>query len=345
MTFHGAMGLVYIGAIIIAAFSFTIIVTMKSRKIINLENENFYLLIVATCLLLINILYFLIDYYSIIINYYRSGGLIRVLDIWLAISMQFAWFMLLKEILFKDMARRLWFFIKCGYIILLVVTFINYGFIMEEGYFVEDKTLKTLSVILELTVSGLLISINLILAVLIIKKIYREKAETAVKKFTLIATIVIAIDGMQNTKASINLVLGNIGLHEDYGNGINVTAIARLIFGICLLWYVVKHCFLEQYQRSPETAIAGKKLLNEEARLQNMAGEAGLTERETVIMKLLYAGSTYQDIADFLYISKNTVKHHITSIYKKLGVASKMDLINTVRMMDKHILKDVKKIE
>ena len=100
MTFHGAMGLVYIGAIIIAAFSFAIIVTMKSRKIINLENENFYLLIVATCLLLINILYFLIDYYSIIINYYRSGGVIRVLDIWLAISMQFAWFMLLKEILF-----------------------------------------------------------------------------------------------------------------------------------------------------------------------------------------------------------------------------------------------------
>ena len=102
MTFHGAMGLVYIGAIIIAAFSFAIIVTMKSRKIINLENENFYLLIVAICLLLINILYFLIDYYSIIINYYRSGGVIRVLDIWLAISMQFAWFMLLKEILFKD---------------------------------------------------------------------------------------------------------------------------------------------------------------------------------------------------------------------------------------------------
>lgn len=185
MTFHGAMGLVYIGAIIIAAFSFAIIVTMKSRKIINLENENFYLLIVAICLLLINILYFLIDYYSIIINYYRSGGVIRVLDIWLAISMQFAWFMLLKEILFKDMARRLWFFIKCGYIILLVVTFINYGFIMEEGYFVEDKTLKTLSVILELTVSGPLFSINLILAVLIIKKIYREKAETAVKNLHL----------------------------------------------------------------------------------------------------------------------------------------------------------------
>lgn len=65
----------------------------------------------------------------------------------------------------------------------------------------------------------------------------------------------------------------------------------------------------------------------------------------TKLDKYIYAGSTYQDIADFLYISKNTVKHHITSIYKKLGVASKMDLINTVRMMDKHILKDVKKIE
>ena len=62
MTFHGAMGLIYIGAIIIAAFSFAIIVTMKGHKVINLAGENFYLLIVATCLLLINILYFLIDY-------------------------------------------------------------------------------------------------------------------------------------------------------------------------------------------------------------------------------------------------------------------------------------------
>ena len=334
MTFHGAMGLIYIGAIIIAAFSFAIIVTMKGHKVINLAGENFYLLIVATCLLLINILYFLIDYYSIIINYYRSGGVIRVLDIWLAVSMQFAWFMLLKEMFFKDMARPLRLFIKCGYITLLIVSFVNYGFIMEEGYFVEDEALKILSVILELVISGVLISINIIYAVLIIKKLCGEKFETDIKKFALIATIIITIDGMQNTKASINLMLGNIGLYEDYGNGINVTAIARLIFGICLLWYVVKHCFLEQYQRPPETALADKKLLNEEDKLQFLAKKAELTERETLVMKLLYAGSTYQDIADYLYISKNTVKHHVTSTYKKLGVASKMEMINRIRAME-----------
>ena len=334
MTFHGAMGLIYIGAITIAAFSFAIIVAMKSRKVIDLQGDNFYLLIIAACLLLINILYFLIDYYSIIINYYRSGRVIRVLDIWLAISMQFAWFMLLKEMLFSNMTKRLRLFLKCGYVILLIVSFVNYGFIMEEGYLVKDETMKIMSVVLELAVSGALVSINIIFAILIIKKLYREKTETDVKKFALAATIIITIDGMQNTKASINLMLGNIGLHEDYGNEINVTAIARLLFGVCLLWYAVKHCFLEQYQRPPETAMAGQKLLNEEARLQKMAREAGLTERETVIMKLLYAGSTYQDIADYLYISKNTVKHHITSTYKKLGVASKMEMINIVREMN-----------
>ena len=79
------------------------------------------------------------------------------------------------------------------------------------------------------------------------------------------------------------------------------------MFAILLLWYIIKHCFLEQYQRPPETATEDKKLLNEEDRLSQLAEAAELTERETVIMKLLYAGSTYKGISinrHFLYYKK-----------------------------------------
>ena len=69
----------------------------------------------------------------------------------------------------------------------------------------------------------------------------------------------------------------------------------------------------------------------EVAKLECIMQRAQLTERETMIAKLLYEGFTYQGISDELYISVNTVKHHVTRIYKKLGVASKMELINMVR--------------
>jgi len=337
MTFHGVMGLVYIGAITIAALSLAIIIIMKKRRIINIKGANFYLLITVCCLLLINVMYFLIDYYSIIINYYKSGRIIRIFDIWLAISMQFAWFMLLNEMLFKDKTIRLLPIIKYGYFVLFAAAFVNYGFIMGEGYVVKDEALKTISVALELLVSGFMLVVNAAFIILIIKKFYKKRTETDIKRFALISTIIISIDGLQNTKVSINLIVGNIELHAGYEDGTNITAIARLLFGMFLLWYVIKHCFLEQYQRPPETAMADKKLLNEEERLEKLAMEAELTERETVIMKLLYAGSTYQDIADYLYISKNTVKHHITSIYKKLGVSSKMEMINTVRVIENDV--------
>lgn len=56
--------------------------------------------------------------------------------------MQFAWFMLLNEMLFKDKTIRLLPIIKYGYFVLFAAAFVNYGFIMGEGYVVKDEALK-----------------------------------------------------------------------------------------------------------------------------------------------------------------------------------------------------------
>jgi LuxR family maltose regulon positive regulatory protein len=47
-----------------------------------------------------------------------------------------------------------------------------------------------------------------------------------------------------------------------------------------------------------------------------------LTVAEHRVLALLPT-STYLQIADILYISRNTVKTHLRSIYRKLGVASR----------------------
>ncbi|MFI0408192.1 LuxR C-terminal-related transcriptional regulator [Actinomadura sp. 3N508] len=51
-----------------------------------------------------------------------------------------------------------------------------------------------------------------------------------------------------------------------------------------------------------------------------------LTEREAAIAELVAAGKRDHEIAGRLHISPNTVKHHLKSIYQKLGVHSRVEL-------------------
>jgi DNA-binding CsgD family transcriptional regulator len=55
---------------------------------------------------------------------------------------------------------------------------------------------------------------------------------------------------------------------------------------------------------------------------------AGLSPRELEVLSLLTAGHSNQDIADALYISLPTVKVHITHIFAKLGVDSRLAAAN-----------------
>ena len=57
-----------------------------------------------------------------------------------------------------------------------------------------------------------------------------------------------------------------------------------------------------------------------ELMLGRVAGNAGLTPREQRVLSLAFLGHSYQEIADLIFVSLNTVKSHIRSVYKKTGV-------------------------
>ena len=57
------------------------------------------------------------------------------------------------------------------------------------------------------------------------------------------------------------------------------------------------------------------------------AAFGGLSRREREVALLASRGSTANEIAEQLYVSKRTVESHLVSIYAKLGVASKTELI------------------
>jgi DNA-binding NarL/FixJ family response regulator len=57
------------------------------------------------------------------------------------------------------------------------------------------------------------------------------------------------------------------------------------------------------------------------------AGVSSLTGRETQIISRICEGMRNKEIARKLYISDATVAHHLTSIYRKLGLADRTELL------------------
>jgi ATP/maltotriose-dependent transcriptional regulator MalT len=56
-----------------------------------------------------------------------------------------------------------------------------------------------------------------------------------------------------------------------------------------------------------------------------------LSPRELVVLRYLCSRLTYQEIASALYVSLNTLKSHVRSVYRKLDVASRAGAVDTGR--------------
>jgi DNA-binding CsgD family transcriptional regulator len=72
-------------------------------------------------------------------------------------------------------------------------------------------------------------------------------------------------------------------------------------------------------------------------RLQNSVGDhgaflnrAGISPRELEVVDLVLRGRSNRRIADELFISLSTVKSHLYSVYRKLSIQSRLELVNLV---------------
>lgn len=56
-----------------------------------------------------------------------------------------------------------------------------------------------------------------------------------------------------------------------------------------------------------------------------------LTRRERVILSVLDEDTTLEQIASQLFVTRNTVKSQVRSVYKKLGVSTRADAVACAR--------------
>lgn len=67
--------------------------------------------------------------------------------------------------------------------------------------------------------------------------------------------------------------------------------------------------------------------LPEKTAQQDAVKAAGLTDRETTILKALARGLSNEAIGKELWVAQQTVKFHLTNIYRKLGVSTRTEAL------------------
>ncbi len=80
------------------------------------------------------------------------------------------------------------------------------------------------------------------------------------------------------------------------------------------------------------------RLVRELNRSDLKKNEIRLTKREKDVLDLLVKGNTNKDMADYMFISEKTVKNHLTSIFRKLGVKDRTQA--AVFALKNHIVVD-----
>lgn len=69
-----------------------------------------------------------------------------------------------------------------------------------------------------------------------------------------------------------------------------------------------------------------------ELTLEEVREQYQISEREMDVLLLIYQGKNNTEIAESLFISTNTVKKHINSIFRKMKASSKAALISKIRL-------------
>jgi DNA-binding NarL/FixJ family response regulator len=85
---------------------------------------------------------------------------------------------------------------------------------------------------------------------------------------------------------------------------------------------------LVQAIRQAADGVVSEPVGRAEKRVNAAAENTGLTERELAVLRALGEGHSNKEIAGSLWLAEQTVKFHLTNIYRKLDVSSRTEAVH-----------------
>ncbi len=293
----------------------------SGNKILYTATRNFTL-----SALLMTIIYFSWLFMRFIYIGLDSTPLLRILDILGFLGVKYFWLRIIVDIIGENTERRK----KVINIIFLIFTTLaiyNFGFLMDTQYYVANEKLRPYVI----TVNLLMSAVPLILNTTILIMDYKDILQRIDRTFVLTNSLLIHMNACWNGAMAIGLYTGNLFLSSWITPISDPTSFFLLLININTFLFVFKRDFSPLYKLSAD--IKGhneSQNLTEEQLLDILIHKHLLTEREREVAILVYKGYTNPDIAEALFISRNTVRNHISNIFEKFHISSRIELIHLV---------------
>ena len=84
-------------------------------------------------------------------------------------------------------------------------------------------------------------------------------------------------------------------------------------------------------QTANEQAVTSLTGEESEEVISNWQGVELLSKREIDVFRLLLEGKRRKDIAEELFVTESTIKKHSSSIYRKIGVENRKELLSKIK--------------
>lgn len=155
----------------------------------------------------------------------------------------------------------------------------------------------------------------------------KETEDKAGKKFVIGLDIMTTVYLAALLIEDMYWVLGRIFINEriKYPYSIEPVFVLYIIENIFVIVYLLK--WIKSSRSINITTIDN---LNEASGGENFIEKFGITARETEVIELVAAGYSNSEIGEKLNISIYTVKRHINSIFKKVEVTSRIELLKKI---------------
>lgn len=257
-------------------------------------------------------------------NFATRGGwsmIERSISLLLGFGQIFIWCWFLRE---RAEAGEKW--IRTGtnglLIGILLVQMIVYLFLMDDHYYIASPQIRGL-------VSGIYILFMVLQTGILGGYMYmirKRIAEAEPRRFLNGISMLLLLGFLWEDFYIIMLFRSSPLLEKGLYAGFDFVSVLFLLIYLLTALYVYRCEIMRMIPADGEQGGAKR----EEEILKELR-QGGLSEREIEVARLLLDGSSYDQIAEKLYISKNTVKRHAHNIYQKLEVGNKVQLISKYR--------------
>lgn len=196
---------------------------------------------------------------------------------------------------------------------------------VNDYYEVTYNIGATISSVIELLISGILLVIIARQIMSLLKRNMNQKT----KRYLVFQCIALLLYILYDMVCIILLFFYDYSLREwpieTYFIDATIFLYASIASLIYLLYINKNHLLLDGTAiEVPETFYFDDEVL------QRLSEKYSLSSREMEVLHCLAQGYTYNKISNQLYISVNTTKKHVNSIYRKMDINSRMNLIEII---------------